>query len=163
VRTTLLFVALAAGCLGTATTNNQPQDLSATVLVDLSTQASVDSGGGDAFGDGGPLYNCGQLNTCEIACASDAKPQMCITGCRNKASASALTKEMTLQGCFNQYCPQSTDAGAAAICTRNDMGAFSSACTMCITNSQIAPANACTGGAECHMCYTDAEACVNDK
>jgi hypothetical protein len=140
--------------------NSPPPDLSASVM-DLSTPR--DGGGRDASGDGGPLYNCGQLNACEIACASDSNLQMCIMTCRGKASASALSKEMTLQGCFNQYCPQSTDAGAAAICTRNDMGAFSASCSMCITNSQIAPANACSGGAECHQCYTDAEACVNDK
>ena len=149
-----------AGCLGQATVTNPPHDLSANAATDLSQGPGVDLFNADAFGDGGPLSNCGQLNACERACTNQA----CVMACRAHATAAALTKELTLQGCFNMYCPEGTDAGAMAICTPNDMGAFSASCSTCIMNSQIAPANSCTGTApECHQCYTDAEACVTDQ
>jgi hypothetical protein len=150
-----------AGCLGEATFT-PGDDLSASI-VDLSEPANVDQGG-----DGPKGSNCKQLNDCEKACASDPKPQMCIMNCRAMATPAAVMKEMALQTCFGQYCPQGTDAGTATICTPTDAG-FTSACTTCIANSQVAPANMCTdldGGmasAECHQCYDAALACVNDK
>jgi hypothetical protein len=159
MRPIAVIVVALAGCLGdpAVTTEN---DLSATVL-DFSLSPGVDL----ARGDGGALYNCVQLNNCEKGCASDPKPQSCIANCRTMASASALTKEMAVQACFNQGCPQATDAGTSAICTATDMG-LSTTCATCIQNTQIAPANACTSVAtppECHTCYNQALDCVNDK
>jgi hypothetical protein len=157
VRTFSLLVCL-AGCLGEATFTNP--DLSGSVLPDLA-QPSADMGSGDGGGT-----NCVMLNDCEKGCSSDPKPQMCIMNCRAMASASAVMKETALQTCFGQYCPQGNDMGTNTICTPNDMGAFSSDCSKCISNSQIAPANACTPVAtpsECHQCNSQAAACVADK
>jgi hypothetical protein len=160
VRTLPLCLAL-AGCLGEATFT-PGADLSASV-VDLAGPANVDQGGGD-----GPKgYTCKQLNDCEKACAADPKPQMCIMTCRSMATMAAIQKEAALQACFGQNCPQATDAGTSAICTPTD-GGFTMGCTTCIANSQVSPANMCTdldGGTasvECHQCYDEALACVND-
>jgi hypothetical protein len=147
-----------AGCLGEATFSSH--DLSASV-VDLAPV--VDQGN---KGDGGKLYNCVQLNSCERACAGDPKPPVCIANCRTMASQAAVMKEMALQGCFGQYCPQATDAGAAALCTQTDAG-FSPHCLACISNSQVAPMNLCDvdlgTSTECHQCYDAAIACENDN
>jgi hypothetical protein len=142
------------GCLGEAT--YKTNDLSASVQ-DLSEPTRVDLGGdggsvGDA-GDGGPPLNCAQLNACEQACADS----QCVQDCRARATASAVMKEMDLQSCFLMACPTNTD-GSGGPC----MDTASMDCKTCIMNSQVAPANSCTG-AECHQCYTQASACVADQ
>ena len=89
---------------------------------------------------------------------------MCIGNCRAMATTAAVMKEMALQTCFGQQCPQATDAGTSAICTPTDMG-FTQMCRDCVQNTQVAPMNMCVGTnpPECHQCYDQAVACVNDK
>jgi hypothetical protein len=147
-----------AGCLGEATYTDPP-DLSASIF-DL-TPSLVDMA--RDRGDAG--FTCVELNNCEKGCPSDPMPLKCVQDCRARASMSAVMKELALQGCFNQQCPQGTDAGTAAICTPTDMGGFSMACATCIDNSQVAPANMCTpnNAPECHQCYDEAIACLQDK
>lgn len=143
---------LVAGCLdGPAGSDD------ASAVVDMSSENDVDgSGGGDLAG----VYHCAQLNACEQLC----KNLMCVAACRQMATASAVTKDVALQNCFNQFCPQQSDM-ASPICAQDPTtGARSAACTTCINNTLQATTTACspTTAPECRMCYNPAQDCQND-
>ena len=144
----LAFVTLLAGCLDDC----GGADASAT--VDMG--AAVDFAGVDFLG----VYNCSQLNACEQLC----KNLMCVAACRQMASPSAVTKDVALQKCFNQFCPQASDM-ASPICAADPVsGVRSAACTTCINNTLKAATTDCSPvtAPECKMCFNPAQECNAD-
>jgi hypothetical protein len=139
---------LAVGCLD----GGGGDDMSASVDM-----ASPSGDGGD--GDAG-IYNCLQLNSCEQKC----KNLMCVAACRQLATASALDKELALQKCFNQYCPQALDMGTPICAPDPTTGARSQACATCLTNTQQPSTTSCnpTSAPECTKCFNQAQDCTND-
>ena len=136
-----------AGCLG----STSPGDASAN--FDLET--NFDLGNTDLAG----AYNCSQLNDCEQKC----KHTMC-AACREMATPQAVAKELALQSCFNQYCPQKSDMSAPICAPDPTTGMFSTACMTCVANTQAASSTSCnpTGAPECTRCFTQVQACKND-
>jgi hypothetical protein len=146
----LLVATIGAGCLDAAATDD-----AAASAVDMRTGPVGDLFGVDLFG----AYHCGALNACEKAC----KNSLCIDNCRKMSTPDAVQKELALQGCFNQYCPQQSDM-AHAICERDANGNFSGACLTCVDNTKVRNGSDCTPASapECHQCLTPATTCAND-
>lgn len=137
-----------SSCLGSAA----PGDASAN--FDL--ESNFDLGNLDLVG----AYNCGALNQCEEQC----KNTMCVAACREKATPAAVAKELALQGCFNQYCPQKSDMAAPICAPDPNTGMFSAGCLQCVANTQAASSTDCNpiGAPECSKCYSAMQACKSD-
>jgi hypothetical protein len=145
----LLASLLAGGCLNGDFNSN---DASASVR-DMANARIYDLAGVDLYG----AYNCSALNACDRACTTKA----CVFMCRNMATPTAVQKEIDLQNCFTQYCPN----GAGQVCQPDAMGMLSSACMICISNTQLANNADCSPSqlpSECHMCLAQAAACAAD-
>jgi len=143
----LLCVLTSASCLDSVSDNDMSANVDMTVVRDL---ANLDLTG---------ALNCLALNQCTSAC----KNLMCVAACRDRATPAAQAKELDLQRCFNQYCPQESDM-ASPICALDGMGNRSAACVQCIANTQKTSASDCTppGSAECTKCYNAAQLCKAD-
>lgn len=125
-----------------------------------STSSSPD-GGMDLSGlDLAGALTCRQLNDCERIC----KDTDCVALCRARAHPEALAKQVALQGCFDQHCPQLVDGGAG-VCFLGAGGQFSEECTACINNTQVGSAGTCTpaDAPECHSCVELATDCKVDR
>jgi hypothetical protein len=141
-----LLLLCSAGCIDSGNGNDgKPADLA--IQYDLV--------GIDFLG----AYNCAQLNACEKLCRN----LMCVSACRQMATPSALGKEVALQGCFNQYCPQ--DPSTAA-CGRDQDGKIvnEAGCNACLANTLQATSGACTPSSapECTKCFNQAQDCNSD-
>ena len=146
--TIALLALFGAGCL------DGESGADASAAVDMRLPA--DFSGVDFLG----VYNCSQLNACEQLC----KNLMCVAACRQMGSPSAVTKEVALQKCFNQLCPQASDM-ASPICAADPVtGARSAACMTCINNTLKAATTDCTPvtAPECKMCFNQAQDCNAD-
>lgn len=143
------FCVLLAGCL-----NGDFNSSDASVpQPDLATPRLFDLAGVDLFG----AYNCSALNACERACTT----KVCVFMCRNMATPTAVSLEMSLQSCFMQYCPTTT----GAVCAPGPMGMLTSACMICLSNTYLAQSQDCSPSqnpSECHMCLSQANACTAD-
>jgi len=150
LRRTVLPVLLVAGCLN-GNFNSQDQGVTAPP-PDLSMRV-FDIAGLDLFG----LYNCTQLNACDVKCTTP----VCVLMCKNMATPSAKALEADLQSCFAQYCPN----GMGQVCAPDAMGMLSMACQACINNTYIPSGMSCSPTqtpSECHQCVTQANACTAD-
>lgn len=150
MRALVFFSILAlAGCLnGEYNTND-----AAAPTPDMAQPKIYDLAGLDLYG----AYNCTALNACEKACTT----KVCIYMCRNKATPSAVDKEIALQNCFAMFCPN----GMGQVCAPDANGAVSSACNTCINNTYIPNNQSCSPSqlpSECHQCVAQASACTSD-
>jgi hypothetical protein len=140
---------LFAGCL-----NGDFNSQDASVPTpDFGTPRMYDLSGVDLYG----AYNCSGLNQCERACTTKA----CVFMCRNMASPAAVDKEIALQSCFTQYCPN--DAGK--VCAPDASGMLTMACMTCLTNTYLPAGQDCSPTqlpSECHQCLPQANACTAD-
>ena len=145
-----LPIFLLAGCING---DFSAQDAAAPV-PDMAGPAKIyDLAGADLYG----AYNCTALNACERVCMTKA----CVLMCRKMATPTAVDLQISLQGCFTQFCP--SDPGK--VCEPDAMGMLSMACNTCINNTYLAQSASCSPSQqvdECHQCLPQANACTAD-